>query len=67
MPKDCFDGGGALAEVVTLYEKMNEGDKSNTEMQGVEERSTNHWTAVEVALRILWSPCTIYVATRHFI
>lgn len=67
MPRDCFEGGGALAEVVTLYEKMNEEGKSNNEMQEEEEQSTNHWTAVEVVLRILLSSCTIYVATRHFI
>ncbi|KAK4793037.1 hypothetical protein SAY86_023472 [Trapa natans] len=48
MPQDCFEGGGALAEVVTLYEKMDGNGKSNTELEEDEEQSTNLWAAVEV-------------------
>ncbi|PKI52049.1 hypothetical protein CRG98_027465 [Punica granatum] len=49
-PRDCFEGGGALAEVVTLYEKIKGDEKSNN--RGEEEEPQNDWSAIEVIMNM---------------
>lgn len=46
--RDCFIGGGALAEVMSLYENMGEDTLSNNEDQSMEvSEQGNHRSAIE--------------------
>lgn len=47
--RDCFIGGGALAEVMSLYENMGEDTLSNNEDQNMDVlEQGNHRSAIEV-------------------
>lgn len=47
--RDCFIGGGALAEVMSLYENMGEDTLSNNEDQNMDApEQGNHRSAIEV-------------------
>lgn len=47
--RDCFIGGGALAEVMSLYENMGEDTLSNNEDQNMDvPEQGNHRSAIEV-------------------
>lgn len=50
---DCFSGGGALAEVMSLYENMNEENLVNDDKRSIDVvEKGNHSSTIEVRCQL---------------